>query len=1208
MTASAEIRNGRLLSGVETLGELLVARRVLDERDGLDTATFVSGYPGSPLGGVDLALGRLGDRLATHRIVHRPGLNEELAAAAVWGSQMGAAVPYEGLDGVVGAWYGKGPGLDRCGDVLKHASLMGTGPGGGAVLFVGDDPSAKSSTLPYDTNLALADACVPVLVPGDQQDLFDLGIAAFRLSRFCGSWVGVRIVTAVADGIGSVDTTVGRFPASPADDPDVEIDGEPWRHVPARQIVGAGAAGLEELWLDRRLRAAQGWVAARGLDRATGAAPGEARLGIVCAGKTHRDVLGALDACGVAPGDLAVAGIRVLRLAMTFPVVPQRILELCDAVGDTGEILVVEEKRPFVEQQVRAIVQEAQRTTRVRGKRDGAGKPLVPVAGELTAERIVPVLTQVVPDLLPSPPSLPSLPSPPGSPGRSTPAPAGPAPGRPRGRAPLPLADLPGRTPAFCSGCPHNRSTVVPVGSITGGGVGCHGMIHFEPRHAGETFVPPTPMGAEGAHWIGLAPFVGDRHLFQNLGDGTFSHSGSLAIRACVAAGVHITFKLLYNSAVAMTGGQDITGLMDVPALTRALAADGVTAIAVCTDDVHRYGRGASFAPGVRVRHRDDVVEVQEELRRSPGVSVLVYDQRCAAEARRLRKRGLLEDPTTRVVINQAVCEGCGHCSQVSNCLSVLPVETELGERREIHQSSCNKDYSCIDGDCPSFVTFVPATRRRSPFRRRSVRRDEPSAARTKLPPGTLPDPVITPLDGRFSVYTTGIGGTGVVTANRLLARAAVIAGHTVQGVDQTGLSQKAGAVVSHLHIAPAGADITTATVADGAADLYLSGDILQAASPVHLRKVVSGRTVAVVDAALVPTATMLQTDGGLDAGRLAAALVEAVGEDRTLLADSTGLAETVLGSHLPANVVLLGAAFQLGALPLPFDALDAAIAEQGAAAAMNREAFAWGRWLAADRTAVEAALGRGGARTNGSGGGGRRSQSALWDPTARSAARAPALVEGLKVPPELRPLLERRAAQLLDYQGPGVARRWLDLVERAAAADDDKQRFALTEAVAEGWYKLLTYKDEYEVARLHLRLDLDEVAAELGFGDGYRARYMLHPPTLRRFGLERKIGVGGRTGRLAFRALAAVRRVRGTPLDLFGYARHRREERRVAEEYAGLVSTAIAGLTADGYDDAVALARSADTIRGYEDIKSAAVERWRATATATPNASVHSE
>jgi indolepyruvate ferredoxin oxidoreductase len=1114
----------RLLSGVDTLCELLVARRVLDARDGLDTATFVSGYPGSPLGGFDLALGRLGDRAAEHRIVHRPGLNEELAAAAVWGSQMGEAVPYQDVDGVVGAWYGKGPGLDRSGDVLKHANLMGTGPNGGAVLFVGDDPSAKSSTLPYDTNLALADASVPVLVPADQQDLFDLGIEAFRLSRFCGSWVGVRIVTAVADGVASVDTGLGRFPAG---DPEVLVAGRPWHHEPAGQIL---RSDLEELWLDRRLRAAQGWVAARGLDRTVGA-EGHARLGIVCAGKTYRDVLGALEASGATPAGL---GLRILKLAMTYPVAPVSVLDLAASVG---EIVVVEEKRPFVEQQVRAILQEAGDPTPVRGKRDGAGDALVPVAGELTADRLGPVLARLLPEL----------------------AEARLAPAR------LPLLELPGRPPAFCSGCPHNRSTVVPVGSVTGGGVGCHGMIHFEPRHADETFVPPTPMGAEGAHWIGLAPFVGDRHLFQNLGDGTFSHSGSLAIRACVAASVHITFKLLYNSAVAMTGGQDVAGLMDVPALTRSLAAEGVGAITVCTDDVNRYGRHAAFAPGVTVRPREDVVAVQEELRRHPGVSVLVYDQRCAAEARRLRKRGLLETPPAQVVINQAVCEGCGDCSRVSNCLSVLPVDTEFGERREIHESSCNRDYSCLEGDCPSFVTLLPT--------RRGAAAAGSAPGLSAQPPADLPLPAAAPLAGRFSVYVTGIGGTGIVTANRLLARAAVIAGHAVQGVDQTGLSQKAGAVVSHLHIAPAGSDVTTATVAAGDADLYLSGDILQAASPVHLAKVARGRTFAVVDAAFVPTASMLQTDGSVDQSSLAAALTEAVGEERVLLADSTGLAEAVFGTHLPANVVLLGAAWQRGALPLPLDAIHRAIDEQPAAA-MNHQAFTWGRWLAADPDAAAAGLTR-------------PAQASLWDPSSRSTDGAHALLAGRPLPPELGELLERRCAQLLDYQGPARARRWLDLVERTAAVDDAGHGYALTRAVAEGWFKLLTYKDEYEVARLHLRLD---------FGREHRVRYHLHPPVLRRLGLDHKIAVGGRTGRVMFRGLAALRGVRGTPLDVFGYARHRREERRLAEEYAALVDVALDRLTPDGYAEAVDLACSVQEIRGYEDIKSAAIARWRAT------------
>ncbi len=1148
----------RLLSGVEAVCETLVVRRAVDAAAGLDTATFVSGYPGSPLGTLDIALARLGSRLDANRIVHQPGLNEELAAAAVWGSQMGEAVPYADVDGVVGAWYGKGPGLDRCGDVLKHANFMGTGRNGGAVLFVGDDPSAKSSTLPYDTNAPLADAAVPVLVPSDQQDLLDLAVEAFRLSRACGSWVGVRIVTAVADGIGTVDTDPARF-ATVGPDPELTVDGKPWRHEPRGSIL---RPDLEALWLDRRLQAAQAWVEARRLDRFLGADRG-ARLGIVCSGRTYRDVLGALEACGIGPDDLTAAGIRILKLALTYPVVPSSIVELADACD---EIVVVEEKRPFVEQQVRATLHEAGRTTPVRGKRGADGSPLVPASGELTAERIVEVLGRVLPDLAPAP-------SPP-----------------PLRRTVLPLIDLPARTPAFCSGCPHNRSTVVPAGSITGGGVGCHGMIHFEHRHADETFVPPTPMGAEGVHWVGLAPFVGDRHIFQNLGDGTFSHSGSLAIRACVAAGVHITFKVLYNSAVAMTGGQDVAGLMDVPALTRSLAAEGVSAITVVTDDVARYGRNAPFAPGVQVRPREDVVAVQEELRERPGVSVLVYDQRCTAEARRLRKRGELDEPPQRVVINQAVCEGCGDCSRISNCLSVLPVETEFGERREIHQSSCNKDFSCLEGDCPSFLTIVPKPGR--------VTTSGPaaggaSAARPSLPPGELPEPPITPVDGRYSVYTTGIGGTGIVTANRLLAHAALAAGFAVQGVDQTGLSQKAGAVVSHLHVGRSDADITTATVPDGGADLYLSGDLLQAASATHLRKVRPGRTWAVVDADLVPTAGMLQGTPGVDHGRLSGAVRDAIGDDRAVLADTTALADRLFGSHLPANVVLLGIASQLGALPVTPDAVEHAIETQGPAAATNIAAFRWGRWLVADRAAVEAALGRP-VGADPVGNGGPPGQSSLWDPTPRARTVALALVDARSLPDELHPLLVRRAGQVLDYQGRKLAVRWLDLVARAAAVDDTEHGWALTRAVAEGWFKVLTYKDEYEVARLHMRLDLDDAARAAGIEGGYQVQYRLHPPTLRRLGRSRKIALPSGVARPAFRALAAMRRLRGTPLDVFGLDRHRREERQLATDYGELVAGALDALTPTSYDDTVALAGSIQSVRGYEDIKSEAIAHWR--------------
>ncbi len=757
-----------LLSGVEALVRLLVLRRQLDERDGLTTATMVSGYPGSPLGTFDLVLEAQGEALDANRIVHRPGLNEELAAATVWGSQMGATLDYSEVDGVAGVWYGKGPGLDRAGDAMKHANAMGAGPNGGVVMFCGDDPTAKSSTLTCDSQYTFEDACMPVLYPGDQQGVVDLGIQAFKMSRYSGAWVGLKIVTTVADGLGTVDLDVGRH--HPSDPPDFAVDGQPWRHQPLATIGPHQVPNQEVLVVEHRLRAAQAYARHNRLDRVVGAAPG-ARLGIVCAGKTYFDVVQAFADLGVAVDELADVGVRVLRLAMTYPLVAETVVEFAASVD---ELVVIEEKRPFVETQVRSILHEARSPVPVFGKRDGRGNPLASSVGELDPAAVANILAAVSPSLA----------------SRRAPEPT---------RTRLPVLQLPGRAPGFCSGCPHNRSTVVPAGALVGGGVGCHGIMYFEARHQGMKSLAPTPMGAEGVPWIGLAPFVDEPHLIQNIGDGTLSHSGTLAIRASVAARVDVTFKILYNRAVAMTGGQDVTGLLDVPALTRALEAEGVRKVVVCAEDPKRYGRGARWASGVEVLGRDHLPDVQERLREIPGVTVIVYDQRCAAEARRLRKRGELEEPPQRVVINEAVCEGCGDCSTKSNCLSVLPLDTEFGEKRMIHDLSCNRDYTCLEGDCPSFVTLAPKRR----GRRRAAALERRSA-RSALPTGTLAAPVSPTVDGQYGIYFTGIGGTGVVTANRILAAAAEGAGFTVEGMDQTGLSQKAGAVTSHLHFAVA--------------------------------------------------------------------------------------------------------------------------------------------------------------------------------------------------------------------------------------------------------------------------------------------------------------------------------------------------------------------------------------------------------------------
>jgi len=1144
--------SGTLLGGVDALVQLLVLRHELDQRDGLTTATMVSGYPGSPLGTLDLALERAGELLSSHRILHQPGVNEELAAATVWGSQMGAAIGYAEVDGVAGVWYGKTPGLDRSGDVLKHGNAMGAGPQGGVVVICGDDPTAKSSTLTCDSQHTFEDACIPVLYPGDQQDILDLGIHAFRLSRYAGCWAGLKIVTTVADGIGTVDLAADRH--SPSDPLDLLIDDKPWRHVPLSTIGPHQVPNQEQLVVEHRLLAAQAYVRHNGLDRVIGAPP-RARLGVVCAGKTYFDVLQAFAELNIGVGELADAGVRILKLAMTFPLVEETVVVFAASVD---ELVVIEEKRPFIEKQLRSILHEAASPTLVLGKRGRAGRVLSPSTGELDAAGVATILSKVAPWLAPAPDAAPT-------------------------KRRLTLAPVPARSPGFCSGCPHNRSTVFPDDALVGGGVGCHGIMYFEARHEGMKSLPPTPMGAEGVPWIGLAPFVDEPHLIQNIGDGTLSHSGTLAIRASVAAGANVTFKILYNAAVAMTGGQDVTGLMDVPAMTRALHAEGVAKVVVCAEDPKHYGRKARWAPGVEVLGREELPEVQERLRHVDGVTVIIYDQRCAAEARRLRKRGLLEEPPQRVVINEAVCEGCGDCSTKSNCLSVLPIETEFGTKRQIHDLSCNRDYTCLEGDCPSFVTVTPTRR----DRRRPPRASRRQSARSPLPPGSVPAPPPCTIDGQYGIYFTGIGGTGVITANRIIAAAAESAGLVIRGMDQTGLSQKAGAVASHLNLAADEDALGAASISSAGADLYLSGDILQAAGEKNLSKVAAGRTIAVIDRDLTPTAAMLQTGAAPpELSTLEEAITEQVGADRVAFLDSTKIAEVLLGNSMLANVVLLGAACQLGGLPVSLADIDHAMERQGRTAADNREAFEWGRWAVHDRSAVDALLLAAEAEA-------ASDQARLFDPSAAACATASNLVAAGSVPEELRDLLVRRASQVIDYQDAALAKRFLKLVEQAAQADDDAHGWALSRAVAESWFKLLTYKDEYEVARLHLKVDYDHVANELGIDGPYSVTYHLHPPTLRRLGRTSKLPMGT-PYRLSFHVLRRMKRLRGTPFDVFGWDRERRLERAVIEEYRQLVEELLGPETAQPYDSLVRLAASAMAIKGYGPIKVAAVDRWR--------------
>lgn len=872
-----------LLTGIQALVRLPVEQQRADARRGLHTAVFISGYEGSPLAGYDLALGRERKLLEQHEVRLQPALNEEIAATSIWGTQQ-LVQPRAGLDGVVGIWYGKAPGLDRAHDAMRHANLVGASEHGGVLALAGDDPGCKSSTLASASEGALSDLGMPVLYPGNPQEILDLGLHGIALSRYCGSWVGFKIVADIADGLGTAEVGPGRVePLLPP----VEIDGKPWKHTQIPQTVPPIVVTAEPQVFRNRVIAARQYAAANGLNRIV-VNPDEAKIGLVAAGKTYYELRQALADFGLDDDDLARRGVRVLKLGMISPLEPEIVREFARGLE---EIFVVEEKRAFIERQLKDLLYHAPERPAVTGKEDEQGRALVPIDGELTPDRIAPALANRLSRYL----------------GDATFAPRLAAIQRATVAAPLPIMQAPTRAPFFCSGCPHNRSTVVPEGSLVGAGIGCHTLVQLtnDPRRMGTGL---TQMGSEGAQWIGQAPFSEAEHLFQNLGDGTFFHSGSLAIRAAVASGVNITYKLLYNGHVSMTGGQLAVGQRGVPDVARMLLAEGVKQIVVLADDTDKYPAGTSWPKGVAVLERGKLDEAQRRLRDVSGVTVLIYDQQCATEARRMRKRGLSTAPDRRVFINELVCEGCGDCGNVSNCLSVQPVDTEFGRKTRIHQSSCNQDYSCLEGDCPSFVTVVRAKGEKAA--ERPTQHSSPSLQ----PPKSLPDPAVPPVGNGYSLFLLGVGGTGVVTANQVLATAAMLEGRWVTGLDQLGLSQKAGPVVSHLRILPAAGEAAN-RITSGTADAYLAFDALVGVEARNLAMASAGRTVAIVSTSAVPTGAMIRDNRlpfpGADAIR---ARIDAVTQaGRNVYLDSLAIADGLLRNHMAANIVVLGAAYQAG-------------------------------------------------------------------------------------------------------------------------------------------------------------------------------------------------------------------------------------------------------------------------------------------------------
>ncbi|MGB8650056.1 MAG: indolepyruvate ferredoxin oxidoreductase family protein [Mycobacteriales bacterium] len=1104
-----------LLTGVQAIARLLVEQNV---RDGGRTASLVSGYPGSPLGGLDKLLHGLPQLRTEHGVHLVPGLNEELGATAVWGSQQ---VPGgQGPDGVIGVWYGKGPGVDRAGDALRHGNTYGANPKGGVLVMAGDDPGAKSSTVPCTSERTLASFGMPVLTPRNGEELIAFGLYGVALSRLSGCWVGIKVLADVADGLWTVDRD---FAAQSIVVPPLEWSGRPWTYSQLLMKDPRDSTVAEAQLLGPRWAAVEAFGAVNPLDEITHDAPG-AWLGIASTGTAYDATLQALRDLGIT--DPAAAGIRVLRVGMPYPLGGGLVRRFADGLE---QLLVVEEKTSFLESQVKEVLYGVTGAPAVHGKRGPDGRPLVPADGQVSADRLDGVLRAALGgrvSLLPR---------------RSGP------------RTQLSLSPVK-RTPYFCSGCPHNRSTPLPEGSLGGGGIGCHTMVTLSER-PDQAVLALTQMGGEGSQWIGQAPFTDVRHIFQNVGDGTYFHSGQLALQACVAAGVNITYKLLYNSVVAMTGAQDAEGGLPVDRLTHKLMAEGVTQVVVVSDEPRKHKR-SRFPKGVTVRHRDEMDAVQKELREVPGVTVLIYDQQCANEARRLRKRGKQEVRTTRVVIDEATCEGCGDCGAKSNCLSVQPVETELGRKTRIDQTSCNTDYSCLLGDCPSFLTVQVAKK----AKRSRVTTPEPPA---------VAEPV---LANSADVFLAGIGGTGIVTVNQLLATAALrsdLDTNGLSGLDQVGLSQKAGPVTSHLRVGDRG---PANRVGHATADVLLAFDALVAADPKNLAVCSPDFTLAVVSTSQTPTGTQVadpsapKTDVAAQVRTIKDAVV------KVFELDALGVSEALFGSTAPANLLLVGAAYQLGVLPFPAAAIEEAIELNGVAVAANVGAFRWGRVAVADPEALVAAVRPVDRRT---GEVFDLGASQLWGETRR--------------------LVQARAQLLREHSGRRTAAEYVALVERAWVAERVLgPQTAFSEAVARGVAHLWAYKDEYEVARLLTRPELLEQVQQQVPG-ATKVTYNLHPPALRALGMDRKLQLGA-WSRPALRLTARGRFLRGTAFDPFGRAEVRRVERELRASHTAMVERLIASLSEQTYATAAAAAGAAELVRGYEGVKLANVERYQQT------------
>ncbi len=1126
------------LSGAQALVRVPVDQHRVDTAKGLNTATLIAGYRGSPLAGIESIVSQHQKILDGANVTFISGVNEELAATMVWGAQMTELEATKRYDGVLGMWYGKGPGVDRSGDAFRHANFSGIGPHGGVLAVAGDDPECKSSTIPSASEVALYDAGMPVLYPANVADVLRLGRYGYEMSRASGLWVGFKIHTDVADGFATIPANSGDQQISGYVH---EVDGKPWRSTVDNNLITPASLMLEEELFGVRVDAALGFARENPMNRSFGSPT--PWLGIVVAGKPLGDVLDAFEMLGIAD-QLEDLGIGVYVPGMISPLEPQALRAFA---SPTETLFVVEAKRSFIESQVKDVLYDETNPPRVFGKRDQHRESLVPGSGALSAQKLVEPLRRILEEKI--------------DPSRLK---------KQRERIPL-LADsgdaLPNRTPYYCSGCPHNRSTVVPDGSIAGGGIGCSTMAVW----MGRSTEGLTQMGGEGAQWVGTAPFISDGHRFQNLGDGTFFHSGSLAIRQAVAAGTNVTFKLLYNHVVAMTGGQEAAGEMAVPDLTRWLHAEGVGTTIVVTNDVDQYGKDANFQKGVRVVGRESFDDVQRQLREIPGVTALIYDQGCAADLRRNRKRGKVETPTTRIMIDESICEGCGHCGEVSNCMSVHPVETPFGRKTRIHQESCNYDYSCLGGNCPAFVTVeVDPTDRVEKTRAGAEYADGEPPAEPQLPEDA-------------TILIVGIGGTGVVTASQVLSTAAMLDGKAATSLDQTGLAQKGGQVISNLYLgseSSAGA----AKVGVGQADALLIFDVVGGSMPAVLERGDPGHTRAVVSTSRVPTGQMVtrveqaefpQTD------RFRTRIDAATVALENLWVDAEGIARFVFGSQPAANMLVVGMAYQQGMIPVAASAITEAIRLNGVAIEMNTQAFTLGRRVVADRDLFDELT----------------TVSAAVDPSppAPTAAVASLIRAVPDLDDELETILLWRVPELIEWGDEDYAGRYVASIAAVRRSELHASLVGapLSKIAAQHLYKLMAYKDEYEVARLAMRTNM-EAKAKAQFGPNATLSYQLHPPSLKKVGVKNKIAIPAAAAQRTFRSLQKTKRVRGGRLDPFSKSAERRVEQELIPEYEALLVRLSSRLTRESVDEIVAVADLADQIRGFDEIKLANVERYR--------------